>query len=154
MTQMMSNTHINRFGLSYNERILIGIVIIASILFFVVPSILVGVFIRNGWSSVIGMPFPLIIVSISFYVLWRVRASIKARKQYDEMAAAAQPVTPGDHEFQPPAAGTLSDVTPHNNLAQISMPNPAQSENEKEKMNRTAEVQQVDNESERTMEEQ
>ena len=68
------------------------------------------------------------------------------------MAAAAQPVT-GDHEFRPPAVGVaeILPVTPFNNLAEIA--NPAQSEDDKEKTNKTAEVHQVDDESERKLEE-
>lgn len=70
------------------------------------------------------------------------------------MAAAAQPLT-GDREFRPPAQVGVAEtlpVTPLDNIAQIA--NPAQSENEKEKNNKTAEEHQIDNESKRKMEEQ
>ena len=128
--------------------------IIASIVFFVVPSILIGALLKTGYGSVIGIPFPLIVLFIGLYVLWRVNANRKARKRFDEMAAAAQPLT-GDREFRPPAQVGVAEtlpVTPLDNIAQIA--NPAQSENEKEKNNKTAEEYQIDNESERKMEEQ
>ena len=119
--------------------------IIASIVFFVVPSILVGALLKIGYASVIGMPFPLIILSIGVYILWRVRANRKARKQFNEMTAAAQPVM-CDHEFRPPAIADAGTLPPLDNLANL-----AQSENENEKTNKTAEVLEVDNE--RTMKE-
>jgi hypothetical protein len=136
-------------------------VIIASIVFFVGPSILIGVLLQTGYGLVVAMPCPLIISFIGLYVLWRVKANRKARKRFDEMREAAQPVI-SDHElFRPPAVGSggadhemLPTVTPplDGNLVQVA--NLGHSEKEKEKTNKIAEVHQAANESERITKEQ
>ena len=153
----------NRFGLSYNERILIGVVIIASIVFFLAPAILVGVLIHS-YGSVIAIPFPIIVSSIGLYVLWRIRADRRAKKRFEAMTEAAQPVTGGGRDFlyapatahMGPGVAEILPATSLNSLAthdQIPTANSGQSENAGEK-ERSAEVHQDDNESERTMEEQ
>lgn len=155
-TYCHTHTQTNRFGLSYNERILIGIVIIASIVFFVVPSILIGVLLRTSYGAVMGMPFPIIVSFIGLYVLWRLNTNRKARKRFNQMTEAARPVTSAHELFRPPGAvgpgaqqatEILTATTPPNdgNLAA----SPGQSEKEKEKTNKITEVHQTASESEK-----
>ena len=157
VTHTVTHTHTftNRFGLSYNERILIGIVIIASIVFFVVPSILIGVLLPTAYGAVIGIPFPIIIFFIGFYVLWRFTANRKAQRRFNQMTEAAQPVT-SDHElFRPPGAvpgpgaretniilpATVTTPLDGNDVVQIA--SPGQSEKENEETNEIIEVHQT-----------
>ena len=130
-------TRTNRFGLSYNERTLIGVVIIASIVFFAAPAILIGSLLHTSYGTVIVIPFPLILLFIGLYVLWRVRTYRKARKTFAEMTTAAQPVT---GEFRPTAIGTISstEILPAAPLNSLDIASPAQSENEDKETDKTA----------------
>ena len=138
----------NRFGLSYNERTLIGVVIIASIVFFAAPAILIGSLL-TPYGTVIAIPFPLILTFIGFYVLWRVRTYRKARKKFNEMTTATQPVT---GEFRPTAIGAISsaEILPAASLNSLDIASPAQAENEDKETDKTAIVHQ---DNERIMEE-
>ena len=86
----------SRAGIGYNEFALIVIVVIASIVFFLVPAIVVGIYIYPV-GSVIALPCPLIISAVGVYVAWRLKTQWSAKRNYASMNSAAQPVKQDNH---------------------------------------------------------
>lgn len=93
------NTYGSRAGIGYNEFALIVIVVIASIVFFLVPAIVVGIYIYPV-GSVIALPCPLIISAVGVYVAWRLKTQWSAKRNYASMNSAAQPVKQDHYQQQ------------------------------------------------------
>ena len=82
--------------MSSNEWILIIMVVIASLVFCIVPAVLVIVLVpaASGYGWVILLPIPMIIFAIIAYIVWKVKEHSNAQRNVELMNAAAQPVTP------------------------------------------------------------
>lgn len=105
--------------IGYNEWILIIMVVIASLIFFIVPAILVSIFVPDAqhYSWLISAPVLAVIPGVMGYIAWRVNANRNAQRNFDLMNAATQPVTP---ESRPPPERVPQHASQSGNLKDIS----------------------------------
>ena len=81
-------------------------VVLASIVFFVGPAIVIPLVYHYPTAGIIAAPCPLIIGTVAAYVGWRIKAKQKAERR---LAAAAQPMMP-ESRPKPTAQETPEEV--------------------------------------------